>query len=191
MILLQTMKIFATYLTLDLINPPKWFEDFRKRNNAWFDLHITLTQPRYIEEDQIEQLKETISSFVSKNIFSEMDKKLFFDKASLEKTADEEFIFMWFLKKNDRINILQKGLVEIMRPYKNYVDVTTVEYESQFRPHITVAEALNSINKLKAEELIASEPSIEGVIKDLALPIVKDTSREERENKENIFLFKI
>ena len=185
------MKIFAVYLSIDLTKKPDWLDDFRKQNNAWFGLHITLIQPRFIEDDQIDHLKARISDFLKKERLTSTDKRLSFDKIVFEETAGRKYLFMWFTKENAMLMRLQKDLVSLLKDYDKYTDGSTKEYEMDFRPHITIAEDIDANKKFEVEKLLSSSVACEGIINNLALPIVKDTSKEERENAENITLYQL
>jgi 2'-5' RNA ligase len=185
------MKIFAVYLTIDLTTKPDWLDNFRHRNDAWSAFHITLIQPRFIEDNQIENVKAEASDFIKKRQLTLDDKQLIFDKVFFEENSDGKYLIMWFAKENLKLVRLQSDLYNLFNDCGKYVDGSTIEYETNFRPHITIAENINADQKIEIEKLLTLNSKCEGVIKSLALPIVKNTSREERENSSNIILFEL
>ena len=185
------MKIFAAYLTIDLAEKPGWLDDFRKKNNAWFEFHITLIQPRYIEDDQIENLKARISEFLKDRQFSIDGKRLSFDEPVFDESPEGKYLFMWFAKENLKLTRLQKDMVDLLKDYDKFIDESTKEYETNFKSHITIAENIDADQKSKAEMFLSLNSRCEGIIKAMALPIIKNTSKEERENKDNIVLYEI
>ena len=98
---------------------------------------------------------------------------------------------MWFAKNNLKLIRLQNDLHGLFNYCSKYVDTSTMEYETNFRPHITIAENISADQKIELEKLLTLNSKCEGVIKSLALPIVKNTSREERENVSNIVLLEL
>jgi len=47
------MKIFALYIKIQLDKNSEWLSEFRKKYDEPGDLHITLIQPRYIDENKV------------------------------------------------------------------------------------------------------------------------------------------
>jgi 2'-5' RNA ligase len=186
----QKMKIFAVYLRINLINKPQWFDDFRARNDGWFPLHITLIQPRLIEEYRIDQLKSEVQDYLKTITFTENQRKLIFNKPVFDE-SEGKYLFMWFSKENIKLKKFQSGLLDLLKNYSQYMDPVTKTYETKFEPHITIAENISSEEKNHAETLLRQNSQCEGVILDLAVPVVIDTSKEERENEKNIKYYKL
>ncbi len=183
------MKIFAIYLRINLTQKPKWFDKFRKKNEGWFELHITLIQPRYITDEQIKDLKSRVKNTLAELELEEKDKKLIFNKPVFEELPDGKYLFMWLIEKNLWLMQLQKKLRAVLENYDNYCDEITKEYEEDFRPHITVVESIDANQKKEVERSFSSDFMFEGTVKDLVLPVVKNTSKEERENANNLTIF--
>lgn len=174
------MKIFALYLSLDLTTKPAWFDSFREKNSTKFSLHVTLVQPRYIEESQIEGVKSIVEKVLKDFTFTAEDKKVVFEQTEIEKEADGNYLFLWLIKNNPSILSLQKKLVEALKDFNNYCDPTTIEYELDFKPHMTVADQI--VNNTEVHELLSQNAVCEGTIHDLILPIVDKRGDEDPEN---------
>lgn len=183
------MKIFAVYLKINLTERPDWFDEFRSLYSPRSILHITLVQPRYIQENDIESVKEKVAQVLSEFVFTEDDKKIIFDATDIEKDADGDSSFLWFIQENKLIVNLQKRLVEELKNFSKYCNEVTKQYESNFKPHMTVTDAIQ--NRAEVVELLSRDQKCAGVLTELALPIVKDKSIEETENPKNILLFKL
>ncbi len=118
--------------------------------------------------------------------FSPDDKKLIFDRTEIEE-EEGTLLFMWFIDQNKSIINLQKSLVEELKDFNHYCSEATREYESNFRPHITVADRIPIDERV--ENLLAMDVECVGQLTDLVLPVVKDMSVEESENVKNFTLF--
>src|SRR3989344_729021 len=130
------MKIFALYVKIKLTQKPEWFEEFLEKYFEPVDLHITLIQPRYIDEKQIDNLEFKISELIKRVNVVEDEKKLFFDKLVMDKDSDGKYIFMLSSRENNFLNNFQKELKLALKDYNFYVDNSAKEYEVNFNPHI-------------------------------------------------------
>lgn len=183
------MKIFALYLRVNLAKKPQWFDAFREKNNGWFELHITLIQPRFVNDEEIPELKEKIQAILGRIKLIESDKTIMFDKPVFEELPDSNYLFMWFAKENIAITALQNELVGALSSYDNYCEEVTKRYEADFKPHITVVESIDAKQKIETEQKLLTDNACEGIVVDLALVIVKDRSKEERENPNNFTMY--
>ena len=183
------MKIFALYIKTKLTDKPEWFEEFLNKYFEPVDLHITLIQPRYVDEKQIDDLESRIIEIIKNISISETDKKLFFDKLVIEKESDGKYIFMLNTKENNFLTNFQKELMLTLRDYNLYVDDANRWYEIDFKPHITIEINLDEKKKEKAEKYFTSDYECDGLIGELVMPIVKDVSIEERTDVKNLRVF--
>lgn len=188
----EFMKIFALYFKVKLTKKPEWFDEFVKKYHEYSDfIHITLIQPRYFNENEVENLNNKISEVLKKFTITEEDKKLYFDNLVIGKGSEMEYVFMVNSRENKFLNDIQKELKEALKDYNQYLKEITKEYENNFKPHITVADDLDEEKKKEAEKYFAGDYEIEGVIEGLILPTVKDASFGERTNPNNLKLFRL
>jgi len=180
------MKIFAIYLRLNLIQRPLWFEDFRLKYDEPFDLHVTLIQPRYVNEQQVDDLKSKITQFLDEHKLISEDKVVEFNKLVYDQEQDGTYTLMLLAEKADKLSELQKGLRELLKEFAEYVDKVTIEYEENFRPHITIGRNIKTDSLRDAKLYFESSFLVKGILTDLVLPVVKDTSIEERKNPNNL-----
>ncbi|OGM98465.1 MAG: hypothetical protein A2915_00685 [Candidatus Yanofskybacteria bacterium RIFCSPLOWO2_01_FULL_41_34] len=183
------MKIFAVYIKVSLTKKPEWFDEFLNKYFEPVDLHITLIQPRYIDENRINDLQFSIIRIIENNRL--IDKKLVFDKVVVDKGSDGKYICMLIAQENDFLVDLQKELKKVLKDYSTYVDDSTKEYEIDFKPHITIAINLDESTKEEAEKYFISDYECQGEMESLVLPIVKNTSIEERKDSNNLRIFKL
>ncbi len=180
------MKIFAIYLRLNLTQKPHWFDDFRNKYDEAYDLHITLIQPRYVDEAKMDELKSKVARFLDENKFILEDKKIEFNDLVCDQEQDSSYTFMLLAKNANKIYELQNGLKELLREFSKYVHKVTVEYEENFRPHITIGRNIKTDSLQETKLYFESGFSVKGILTDLVLPIVKDTSTEEIKNPNNL-----
>jgi 2'-5' RNA ligase len=185
------MKIFALYIKIQLIDKPTWFGEFIEKYFEPVTLHVTLIQPRYVDEEQVQALQSLVREAVKKFSTFGYDKKVVFDSLDVEKESDEKFTFMLGTRNNDFINNLQKELRISLEKYDTFVDEAHKEYEINFRPHITIAIDLDEKTKEEALQYFATPYKLEGIIEELVLPVVKDQSIEERTDTKNQNIFKL
>ena len=184
------MKIFAIYIKIKLLQKPEWFDEFLKKYFEPVSLHITLIQPRYVGEEQIEDLKTEVRLALEKIRINYHDKKILFESLEIDEGSDGKCTFMLNSTDNTLITLLQKELMSVLKNYNNYVGEHHKEYEVNFKPHITVA-AVDETLKVEALKYFSSSFKFEGVLEELVLPIVKNQSIAERTNTNNQNTFKL
>ena len=185
------MNFFALYFRVNLKQRPFWFDDFRTKYDEPYDLHITLIQPRYIEEAEESYLKFKIDKFLKENKLSEEDKELVFDSFSCEKELDGKYTCMLIAQDNNTLINFQKGLRENLKRFNKYVDEITKQYEIDFRPHITIGRniAQNDIEEVKS--YFKSGYSTRTLVNELVLPVVKNNSIKEAQNPDNQTIYRL
>ncbi|MBI2064960.1 MAG: 2'-5' RNA ligase family protein [Candidatus Yanofskybacteria bacterium] len=185
------MKIFALYIKVRLVKKPEWFDEFLEKYFEPVDLHVTLIQPRYIDEKQIDDLQSRVIKTINNISIREIDKKIFFDKLIVDKESDGKYIFMLNAKENNFLIDFQKELRATLEDCNAYLDNSNKEYEIDFKPHITIATDLDNSRKEEAEKYFVSDYKCVGLIEELVMPIVKNTSIEERTDVNNLRIFKL
>ena len=186
------MKIFAVYLRVKLNKKPHWFDEFIARYlRVSMILHVTLIQPRYISEQDISDIKLKIADVLNTEKFTGEDKKISFDKLMVDREENGKYVFMLNAKYNSHLISIQKELQLVLNSYKNYCDDVTIEYETNFKPHITVGVDVDPNLKEEAEKYFSTDYTCEGEITELVLPIVKHRSNEEADNINNLTIFNL
>lgn len=186
------MKIFAIYLRLHLTPHPEWFDNFRNKYSSNSILHITLVQPRYVSENSIEDLKNIVTEALHSNTLRAEDKKIIFHKTELEWDEDDnQYLLMSLIKENQSVLKLQKDLVSALKRFDIYCNESTKEYESNFRPHLTVGDRIDVHSKEEALECISEMNGLEGGVTDLVLAVVNEQTIPEAENPDNWSVFRV
>ncbi len=174
------MKIFAIYLRLNLIQKPEWFDNFRQKYSEPVDLHITLIQPRYIDETRVDDIKLEVRNFLNKSRFGADDKTIKFNNIVCDQEVNGTYTIMLLAENADKVLFIQKGLKELLIDSIEYVDEVTMDYEENFRPHITIGTNIDKNTLHTVQSYFQSTNEVTGVVTDLVIPIVKDTSLQER-----------
>lgn len=180
-------KIFALYIKVRLTEKPEWFDDFLNKYFEPVDLHITLIQPRYIDKGQVGAVESRVAEVVRNTYISDNDKMVVFNNLVIDE--EDSNVFMLRCEKNNFVLHLQENLCSALSEYDSYVEDVTMVYESDFKPHITVAINLSEHDKEKAARYFIDDYRIVGRLEDLVLPIVKNQSVEERNNVHNKRIF--
>ena len=184
------VKIFAVYLKVTLTEKPAWFGEFLSIYFEPVDLHITLIQPRCIEDEAAMKVKSAVKEIWRETALRKEGAGVSFDRLNVERMSDGEYVFMLQCEQNDSLGRLQRELRAALNAYDAYVDPVTIEYEENFVPHITIADHLDKREKEEAERYFLSSYRCEAVIEALVVPIVKDQSVEERSNPAHQSVFK-
>lgn len=184
------MKIFALYLRLNITQKPKWFDDVRAKYSSNSILHITLIQPRHIDENRIDSIKEIVKDTLEQVSTTDQDKRIVFSKTELEED-EGDYILMSFFEENKFIRDLQKDLREKLEEFNDYCDDKTREYELNFRPHLTIGSHIDFQSKENISKLISEDNRLKGNIRDLVLAVVKEQTVDEAENPGNWVIFTV
>jgi 2'-5' RNA ligase len=184
------MKIFAVYIKVSLVKKSEWFDEFLHKYFEPVDLHITLIQPRYIDERHISNVESEISETIGKLNMREEDKMTFSDNVKIDKESNGKYTFMLNIVGNLSLVNLQKELRSVLMDYVEYVDDSTREYETNFKPHITIAVNLDSQAKETAEKYFNPDFRFEVSLDELVLSVVTGQSIEERNHGDNKMLMK-
>lgn len=172
------MKIFALYTTVTLTKEPDWLDSFVEKYQQR-DLHVTLIQPRFIEEDEIPQLKQDIAQFFSTYVGGPM--RVAFDDLIYD--TEKSGAIMACARNAPALVQLQKDLCHILSGHPQYADPIREEYEKNFRPHITIGDEIpeegyqESLSYLK--EGCYCEGEIHGVVLAIVNTMTSDASLEQ------------
>ena len=183
------MKIFAVYFRIVLTKKPDWFSEFREKFKTNSILHVTLIQPRYSSEDDIPRIQRIVGEVLNRNVFTDEDKKLYFDTLASGPESDGRYVFMLCARENPALVHFQKDLLVSLQDFQQYCDDATRDYETRFRVHITIGANIDSSRKDEAERYFMSDYGCEGEVTNLVLPFVKNISIEETENPQNLTVF--
>lgn len=168
------MKIFAITTNLILTQKPSWFDEIRKKYNRSFDLHITLKQPCFIDDNKISELREKVSQFFKFHKFHAIT--LLFDEVIFDKEKNGWTIMLTC--KSDEIVNLQKHLQQELLSYTDYVEQETKEYEINFVPHMTFATDLSESQYEEIKVMFSGQYECKGEVNKGFLLIASQDSKE-------------
>jgi 2'-5' RNA ligase len=178
------MKIFAVYLRINLIIKPSWFDDVRSRYSSTSILHITLVQPRLVDDIKVPDIKNIVDNVIESTKFGAVDRKLNFVNPDM--VEDEgKYLLMSYIEGNESIIRLQKNLIEKLRAFNSYCSDITREYELNFRPHLSIADQIDQDSRVEVLTLVNKDIKLEGEIKDLVIAVVNEQTVTESEDPMN------
>ncbi len=178
------MKVFAVTTNLILVQKPDWFDRAREKYNQSFDLHITLKQPCFIEDEEISKLKEKLLHFFQLYKFNSTT--LSFDKVVFDK--EESGWTIMLSCESDEIRTLQKQICQELSSYTNYVNTETEEYEKNFVPHMTFATDLSDSQYEEIKSVFSDQYQCKGEANKSLLLIASEDSKKILEQVEYVLL---
>lgn len=185
------MKIFAVYTRLTFTRKPSGLDDFRKKYDKLFEYHITLKQPCFVDENEVEQLKIDTATIFSSLGIPKHKIEVVFDNLEFHHDQNDQTLIMLNARHNDELSMLQNNVREGLGKYDKYVEFKTKEYEDNFRPHITIARNLDG-KKLKSALIDLGDDYIcEAIINEVVLSIVKEDTPEEAKNSLNMTFYRL
>lgn len=195
------MKYFAIYSTVKLLNQPDWLDNFRQKydleynpvtNNYCnpYEIHITITQPRFIADGDIDSLKLGFTDSLSKCNYENFNIEFSNWHLDRQDTTNDGCI-MIKLSVNEMLLNLQKILLKVIGDNQNYIDPKFLDYEKNFVPHITIGRSLSGDRFESAISILPDNLSISARLDKIVLAIVPNNSVSERLNPDNLTVFKI
>lgn len=183
------MKIFALYTNLLLTVKPKWLDEFRVQYNRPEDAHVTIKQPCFIEESQINNLVGEVEQFFYEERYGKV----------IPVVLDEVFVstdkkgrtIMLRIKNPVKLRQLQNDLCFKLREYTRYVFPELEDYEKNFDPHMTIAEGLSEKEYKESMEYLKRGFYCEGRITQVVFAVVNDMSLEETKREDNKIIFRL
>lgn len=169
------MKIFAVYSTLTILEQPTWLEDFKKRFHCPWDWHVTLKQPCFIEEEEVQIVKDRLADFVQQKQM--LRQKLCFDEVYSSAEGTNHTI-MLRMSHHPALHLFQKHLCEYLSDFTRYVSPEMKNYEEHFSPHVTIGETTTEEEYKDAMDYLSSEVRCVSVTDTLVLSVVSDMSFE-------------
>lgn len=177
------MSIIAVITDLEILNTPPWYDAFTKKYLSRPKPHITLLQPRVVNEELGLELLENISS-IARSLVNKFPMS-----ARLEGiTAFEDGTGCMIGLHCPQIREIQKSFMDCIPKSIPYLFPQGLEREIDFWPHLTLADM---IPEGKLEEVIAEyglhELRLDVKIHTLICALPPDFSLEESKREENFY----
>jgi 2'-5' RNA ligase len=186
------MKTFAIFANIKLSKKPDWLDDFRVRLNQKFEYHVTLIQPRIINEDEVSLLKQKLGDFFDKLPVPEHMVQLTFNSLYIDEQAEGGACIMINASNNSEINSLQKTLLMALGDYTQFVTEVSKSYEQNFHPHLTIAQNLSLEQNIEeVYQLDTFDCSVEGKIVEIVLTVVDHATSVEADDPKNQTTYKL
>ncbi len=184
------MKIFAIYSNIVLTSKPSWLDDFRAKYDKPYDYHITLKQPCYVEDDQVQQLKEKVASFMPGPQIVDHSIGVSFDRIIIADQDPNDGCIMIHVADNEKLNKLQTALVQKLEGFINYCRAESAEWEKNFMPHITIGRDLTPQMIEQAKQELHADDLPQGHITELVLAVVQKINPQQAAKPENLTMYK-
>ena len=175
------MKIFAVYSRLIFTKKPDWLDAFKNKYNYPYAYHVTLKQPTYIPEDEIENVKNTLASLFNKVKFPEHKIDIVFDNLVIDTPIMIE------ATKKGEVGTLQDKVAIVLKSYNNFVNPGSKNWEEDFKPHITISDDLDAERLEQAKLDIQKDVRCEATIKEVVLSMAEDMTSSEDSKEKTIY----
>ena len=175
------MKILAVYARLNFIKKPEWLDAFRIKYGYPYTYHVTLKQPTYIQEEEIENVKNILADLFSGLKFPNHRIGIVFDKLVIDTPV------MIAATDKEGIDILQDKIVKTLGSYNNLVKPESKNWEEDFKPHITITDDLDAEMLEQAKLDIKEDVRCEAVIEEIVLTVAQDMTSAEGSKDKTIY----
>jgi len=195
------MKFFAIYTTVKIINKPDWLDDFRSKFDLEYntdtgcyddpyEMHITLTQPRYISDGDIQMLKVKLNELFERNDTDKLDVEFSDWHLDRQDTTSKGCIM---IKSSEyrKLSNLQRQILEIIGNNHNFLETKYEAYEKNFIPHLTIGRDLSKERYDSAISMLPKSVLVKAEVDNIILAIVKDKSTAERNNPNNLNVYRL
>ncbi len=169
------IKIFAVYGRVEILDAPNWLEAFREKYNTPYDYHVTLKQPCYFHERQLQDIKNSIRKALVGFDLPDNQLSLHFDSLRADR-LDGSIMIM--AGANTLLGSIQRSITSQLGQYQSYISAELERYEKNFEPHITIAYNLGS-RFSEAVSLVPQDTKFSGIIKEIILSNVSSITPEQ------------
>lgn len=181
-------KIFAVWAKVKLIEKPDWLDDYKKKYNNFYPVHVTLKQPCFIDEEKFDETRNIVSDIIEGFDFKDHKIKLVFEEIFIDK-YDKSIMIR--TKNRGIIMDLQHKLRTALKGFGSYVEPELETYENNFYPHLTITGSIDDDQFKQAIKDIGKDTRCAGEINEIILSFVKDDTAEELKNPKNLILFRL
>lgn len=182
-------KIYAVYGTVELTEKPGWLDSFKEKYDRPHPLHITLKQMAYIDDSELPKIKEILEPILDSANLSRQKLQLVFDTFVVSDNDDDDgkgWMFINATKRNAVLDTLQKEIRTSLSQYSDYYFKDSRTYEYDFKPHITIATALDQDTYAEALKQLHDQVYCRGEITNITLSCVTEPTLEEANNPKNL-----
>ena len=180
-------KIYAVWAKIKLNKKPDWLDNYQKKYNNLYEFHVTLKQPCFIDESDLPNIKLIVPKVIDSFVFDNHKIEVVFKKIDADR---EDKSIMISAEENDILMDLQYKIRTALKEYSNYRKQIQKEYETNFKPHLTIA--MDLADKFDdAVRDIGKDTKCVGEITEIILSCVKENTVEEAKNPKNLTIYKL
>lgn len=177
------MKIFAIYTSVTVLEKPYWLDGFKREFGDPAEYHITLVQPRFVNDTQIPALTEQVERCIRSTAAGKIP--VTFSEPVLDRGEPGNGCIMVAAREPSRIRELRDALIAELSGFDDYVQDKYRVYEDDFMPHITIGCDLDTARFDQAAARLPENVLVSAVVEEVVLAVVADQSAEERTNPDN------
>lgn len=185
------MKIFAVFARIELSRKPEWLDDFRIKYDKPYELHITLKQPCRIEPEQLLDIQERLARWFEASHLQGHQIPVLLDRLTVNTEAPDGICVMINTDSSPLLHELQKKIVAVLDPYRDYYRPVSRQWEAHFTPHITIARALAPAVWEEARGAMSEDVSCTGIVSEIVLVAVDRFTAEEAYRPENLTVYRL
>jgi 2'-5' RNA ligase len=172
---------------INLIKKPDCLDSYRKKYNNLYEHHVTLKQPCFIDDTEMPDISSIVSKVFSEFAFPNHKIDVEFEEVVADR---EDKSIMLLAEKNELLMKLQYKIKTALGEYSNYCEPETQEYETNFKPHLTITgevgekfdEALKDVGK---------DTRCVGEITEIILSCVEENTIKEAKDPKNLAVYKL
>lgn len=151
-------------------------------------MHLTLIQPRYIDEVTLDTLRQTVADFFTTEKLHKIP--LHFHDVTTDQDESGVDIMVQATSNNSLI-ALQKKLRALLSEYDNFVNPKSRAYEVNFSPHITIGRSLSQQQYDAAKVYLRTGCLVTAMIEEVVLSTVDNMTTEEAKAASNQIIFNL
>jgi len=186
-------RIYAVYCKVTLTHQPIWLDEFRLRFDKPYDFHLTLKQAATIKLEQLGEIKQRLGAVLGSTSILDHKICLTFNKLVLDKHDDYDnkgYIYLFCKETNETLDKLQKDIRTELKDFSRYLNPHSIEHESSFEPHITIARELNEAQFKLATDLLEEDYVCNGEVNEIVISCVSEINPTKASDPTNLTIFK-
>lgn len=174
-LVVEAQKVYVVTIDFELTSAPAWLSDFRKKYDKPYSPHLTLKNSSYLQQGDASDLESILATIVKK--YQSM--KIVFSEYSFATTVNGHVI-MVLADRNELLIALQKEVRESCAHFGEHTRTDFKEYETNFKPHLTIARELNDKQFAEAKDELSERIACQTTLRDVTLMVYDSLEAQKR-----------